>query len=123
METKRKEKLISAWIEHFSKEETEDDKTAWAHYLLSDICEKHPTLAWNLILEILRRPISEFATSVLAAGPMEDLLACHGSAVIEKVEQQARTNPAFRHLLGGVWRSRIGEAIWKRVEAVRGEPW
>ena len=123
METKRKEKLISAWIEHFSEEEAGDETTAWTHYVFSDICRKHPALAWDLILKVLRRPISEFATSVLAAGPMEDLLAFHGAVIIEKVEQQARAEAGFRHLLGGVWPDSIADDIWKRVEAVRGEPW
>ena len=41
----------------------------------------------------------------LAAGPLEDLLSEHGAALIERVEHEAPTNPAFNLLLGAFGRA------------------
>ena len=34
--------------------------------------------------------------SILAAGPLDDLLHEHGSAMIDKIDTTARINPKFR---------------------------
>jgi hypothetical protein len=67
--------------------------------------------------------MSDRAFAVLAAGPLEDLLAYHGSEFIDRVETEARRNPRFRDLLGGVWRNTITDDIWARVEKIRGPGW
>jgi len=54
----------------------------------------------------------------LAAGPLEDLLARHGATVIGRVEGEAKSNPAFATVLGGVWQSTMSDEIWERVQAV-----
>ncbi|HEY0505043.1 MAG TPA: hypothetical protein VGD42_16290 [Lysobacter sp.] len=78
---------------------------------------------WQFILAVLARRPSERVLRMLAAGPLEDLLAYAGKFYIDRVELEARRNPAFRHLLGGVWQNRTPDELWRRVEAVRGEPW
>jgi hypothetical protein len=78
------------------------------------------------ILEALGRmdaDPSQQAFQVLAAGPLEDLLADHGAAIIVRVEEEARRNPRFNLLLGGVWRNSMTHDIWQRVEAARLTVW
>jgi hypothetical protein len=82
-----------------------------------------PEVAWQAILAMSRQALTDQQTTVLAAGPLEDLLAYHGPAFIDRVEKEARVDRAFRHLLGGVWRSSIAEAVWRRMEAIRGPAW
>jgi hypothetical protein len=77
---------------------------------------------WAAILEILSRKPSESIIGMLAAGPLEDLIDSCGPEFIERIELQARRDPAFRHLLGGVWAGST-PAIWARVEAARGGAW
>ena len=77
---------------------------------------------WLAILEILSRKPSDTVIAVLAAGPLEDLIDSSGPDFIERIEVQARRDPAFRHLLGGVWRSST-PSIWARIEAARGGTW
>lgn len=60
---------------------------------------------------------------VLAAGPLEDLLAKHGPEVIELVELLAKNRPNFAYLLGGVWRNSIRQDVWDRVQAALPERW
>ena len=93
------------------------DPTMW------DACFERPEVAWAAILELVDHDLTEDQTALLAAGPLETLLATHGANFIERVEQQARDNPRFSHLLGGVWRSEMPLEIWERVESSRQEVW
>ncbi|WP_407067648.1 DUF6869 domain-containing protein [Marilutibacter alkalisoli] len=77
---------------------------------------------WAAILEILSRNPPESVIGALAAGPLEDLIDASGPEFIERIELQARRDPAFRHMLGGVWASST-PSIWSRVEAARGVAW
>jgi hypothetical protein len=77
-----------------------------------------PEDVWEVILAVLSMRPSDEVISVLAAGPLEDLIESEGDVFIERIETEARKNPAFRQLLGGVWRSGTPE-IWARVEKAR----
>lgn len=78
--------------------------------------------AWAAILEILSRKPSQQVVGHLAAGALEDLIEEWGPLFIERIELEARQNPNFRHLLGGVWRSSTPE-VWERVERARVASW
>lgn len=75
---------------------------------------------WQAVLRILQRKLSEEQISLLAAGPVEDLLALHGARFIDRIEAEAQQSSAFAHVLGGVWRRGMPQEIWRRVEAARG---
>lgn len=77
---------------------------------------------WNAILVVLSKEPPDAVLGVLAAGPLEDLIHFAGSQFIDRIETEARRNPAFRDLLGGVWKSGTPD-VWARVESARGEPW
>jgi len=85
-----------------------------------------PELAWTCILLILEQigPQAEDRRfAVLAAGPLEDLMDLHGEAFIDRAVAEARRNPRFALLLGGVWRSEIAESVWERMGAVAKRGW
>ncbi|HET6430956.1 DUF6869 domain-containing protein [Dyella sp.] len=77
---------------------------------------------WATILAILARAPPKDVLGLLAAGPLEDLIHHAGPGFIDRIELQARKDPAFRHLLGGVWASSTPD-IWARIEAARGATW
>jgi len=79
-----------------------------------------PEMAWEAILRIIKLELSEGQIATLAAGPVESLLSWQGPQFIDRIETEARRNPFFRNLLGGVWRQDMPDAIWSRVEAARG---
>ena len=60
---------------------------------------------------------------LLAAGLCEDFIFRYGDIYINVMEELARLNPRFRHVLGGVWRPHVSDEVWSRIEAARGEPW
>jgi hypothetical protein len=78
----------------------------------------HPGLGWSAILAALEDERFAPYLGYLAAGPLEDLLCLHGANYIDLVEVQARSNPRFAKLLGGVWQSQMTEDIWNRVQSV-----
>ena len=81
-------------------------------------CE--PEEAWKVIKAIRQANGSDCILGVLAADPLEDLLAEHGDEFIDRVETLARRDVQFRKLLGAVWRNRISDKVWSRVRAVAG---
>jgi len=67
---------------------------------------------------ILAQTPSDHALVSLTAGPLEDLLSRRGPFIIERVELEARRNPAFANRLGGARQHTMPDDIWARVAAV-----
>lgn len=85
---------------------------------------ENPEAVWQAVLRVLQRELTEDQVALLAAGPLEDLLARYGVQFIERVEAEAKQSPALAHLLGGVWRQGMPPEIWHRVETARaGQVW
>jgi hypothetical protein len=82
-----------------------------------ELVREEPEVALLLILEVLRRNQSNQILQVLSAGPHEDLLAKHGERIIVAVEREAKINPSFATLLGGVWQNDMSTDVWARVQA------
>jgi hypothetical protein len=117
--------LADAWLEcwQLPLSSPEREKLQWIMTLEYDLLEESPEFLWLLILAIHGKNQSPKMQAVLAAGPLEDLLGRHGADFIERVETQARVDPAFAKLLGGVWKSTIPEEVWLRVKGLRDGPW
>ena len=114
------EELIVAWLVAYSC--NEGTATSWATGELDyDLAYDQPERAWPIILELVRRAPDDEITSIIAAGPLENLLCEHGPSFIERVEQQAQVNPWFRHCLAGVWGwSRMLPEVYSRMRAAVG---
>jgi len=96
------------------------EENYWAAEVAMELCWMGPVESlWILILAVLAKDTSDEVLQLLSAGPLEDLLAKHGNAFIERIELEARQNPQFRDLLGGVWQNSMTDDIWQRVEAAR----
>ena len=119
-------KIADAWI---AGEEGENDSPAreanwWAIERVMDwSIEGEDELLWQFILIVYNRNISEKVAALLAAGPLEDLLAYHGPKFIDQVEELARKDDKFNWLLGGVWRNDMTDEVWQRVQDIRKQIW
>lgn len=113
-------RLVRDWIalQYTEEGSTEHDRLFRAHEVVWDLTEDEPDDAWAFILTVLDADSSTTIKENLSAGPLEDLLAKHGLKVIERVEAEARSNPKFASLLGGVWKRDMPDDIWARVQAV-----
>jgi hypothetical protein len=111
--------LADAWINywHAPKGSPGREINAWAADLY-DLEHNEPEMLWLLILEIHRRDQSAAIQEVLSAGPIEDLLTKHGENFIDRVQAEARKDPLFAKVLGGVWQNRMSDAVWKRLQSV-----
>ena len=107
--------IVEDWLKQSLREEGDVS--------LFDVVHDEPEVAWPTILQILERELTKDQMAVLAAGPLEDLLAFHGPEFIDRVESEAARNPRFNHLLGGVWQNNILDEIWERVQKARREIW
>ncbi len=70
------------------------------------------------ILTIHRMDGSGECWGVHAAGPIEDLLDKYGEKFIERVEKQAKADPVFARVVGGVWKSGMSLEVWERLQGV-----
>jgi hypothetical protein len=107
-------RLLDEWLEWCSN--PNGDSIGYSEF--SWIVENEPEKGWLAILSALQDPRQELGLGNLAAGPLEDLLSFHGNDFIERVETEAKTNPKFAWLLGGVWQHAIDDEIWARIQSV-----
>ena len=112
------QQLVSDWLalQRAGKSAPEYKQLFWAHDRAWYLCDESPNEAWDFILAALAQDCSNTTMENLSAGPLEDLLAKHGSLMIERVELQSRQDPQFARLLGGVWRNAMSEDVWRRVQ-------
>lgn len=99
-----------------------DDSLHWAFEEVCEVLARDPEHAWRLTLGMIERTAEPLTLAYVAAGPLEDLLAWHGDAFIERVEDLASTDPHFREVLCGVWgQTRFPPHIYERVRAAIGQ--
>lgn len=118
--------MVAAWIAAAGATEgtPRHDANRWATDLaLEWVLRKEAESLWRFILAIYPRDLSETAMAMLAAGPLEDLLAHFGPDYIGHVERLAGKDERFNRLLGGVWRNAMTDDVWARVCAVRKTTW
>jgi hypothetical protein len=110
--------LADNWIKYWLAPEGSPEREKYAGATDLQWEYQEPETLWLLILEIHHRDQSATIQQVLSAGPVEDLLARHGENFVDRIEAEARKDPLFAKLLGGVWQNRMSDAVWKRVQAV-----
>jgi hypothetical protein len=111
--------LARAWVEQYSKSDRDrDDNFFVLMDFERDLGEDDPDRAIDLILEILDIETNPVLLSMLAAGPLEDVISMNS---IDRIEREAATNKRFHDLLGGVWYFRAPEELKARLDALIGE--
>jgi hypothetical protein len=112
--------LADAWIRYWQAPEDSAERGDFDLAMKFHDIEYHqPEILWAMIVAIHSRDQSIHIKQVLSAGPLENLLALHGEGFIDLVESEAQRDPSFAKLLGGVWKNRMSEEVWQRVQAVR----
>lgn len=112
------EYLAECWARGWSSDSVEKEQYDWACMEPVDDARELPERAWEFILLAIDTPLCAPHLGVLAAGALEDLLCLHGDVFIDRIEAQARRDPRFAHVLGGVWQSQMSEPVWARVQRV-----
>ena len=117
--------LADAWIRfhQLPKKSIARGELEWAWEQLDDLCRTAPDAAWQVIQEIIARDKSDGNLAYVGAGPFEDLLVHHGARFIDRVESCARSDAAFKRMLGVVWKNAIADDVWNRVKAIAPPSW
>ena len=121
------DRVVDAWLiaEQSVEGTPEHDENSWAWDLVTDwrISGEGAENLWEFVQAAYTREMPSLTFAVLAAGPLEDLLADFGRDYIERIETLARKDPKFNELLGGVWKNAMSDEVWDRVQAIRNKVW
>ncbi len=111
--------LALAWVEQYSKSgrDLDDNFFAMMDYE-GELREEDPDKAIDLIVEILKIETNPVLLSLLAAGPLEDVISME---TIDRIEREAAVNKRFHDLLGGVWYYRAPDELKARLDALVGQ--
>ena len=128
MDKSELQKVVDAWIAGQDAEEGSPEYKSnwWAIQRVIDwgVLNYKPELLWRFILAALQQELSDKVVPILAAGPLEDLLNKHGTDYIDRIEDLARKDEPFNHLLGGVWiDDTMTDEVQERLKSVRRDVW
>jgi len=108
--------LARAWVEQYSKSARDRDDNFFAMMDYErDLREEDPDKAIDLIVEILKIETNAVLLSMLAAGPLEDVISME---TIDRIEREASADKRFHGLLGGVWYYRASDELKARLDAL-----
>jgi hypothetical protein len=111
--------LARAWVEQYSKSDRDrDDNLFTMMNYERDLRDEDPDKAIDLIVEILKIETSPVLLSLLAAGPLEEVISME---TIDRIEREASVNKRFHDLLGGVWYYRAPDELKARLDALVGQ--
>ena len=121
MKTDEVEKLANEWIDtRITHGSLDNSVLDW------ELPFSNPEVCLDVIVRVLEKiePTTDSELfSILAAGPLEDLLNEHGEAVVDRIEVLARRSPKFRKLLNSVWDSAVDESVKSRLSKYRNHQW
>jgi hypothetical protein len=108
--------LARVWIEQTDKPFKDHDHN-WRSFqdYERDLVESDPDAALDLVIAVLKIETNPFLLSVLAAGLLENVIDMQ---MINRIEREAKADPRFLALLGGVWYSRKPDAVKARLDAI-----
>jgi hypothetical protein len=108
------ERWATTWIEAQKVPKIPTDHPSWwavEQFMGTGDYEPTAEECWATILAILSRKPDQAAIGMLAAGSLVDVVSNHGAQLIDRIELEARRDPAFRHILGGIWRHGASQEI------------
>ena len=95
------------------------DEDMWAFEELLELVQNKPREAWKVINTIFSISSSVNVRKNLAAGPMEDLLSCHGHSFIDELEVRCRQDPHYARMIKSVWSGEMPGDIQARVKEMQ----
>jgi len=110
--------LARAWVEQYSKSDRDCDDNFFAVMNYERELREDPDKAIDVIVEILKIETNPVMLSLLAAGPLEDVISME---TIDRIEREAAADKRFHDLLGGVWYYRAPEELKARLDALVGQ--
>jgi hypothetical protein len=108
--------IADTFLRHWKEKNTAD---FWAFERVEEIVRGEPDIALELTLLLVKKAgADDGALAYVAAGPLEDLLKLHGLHVIDRIEQESKTDPRLQLALSGVWGINPGHPLFERWYAL-----
>ncbi len=107
---------IAAVYLAFARDQSEADRWVFGHVWDMKYEGRWDDL-WEVILAMSRDPVEMEAgpLSIIAAGPLEDLICEAGPTFIDRVMHEAKFNRRFGRLLTGVWLQGAEPIVRERI--------
>ena len=98
--------LLAAFIRTNTKPGTPEQRLAFdgVHHAL----QRSPEVGWRLVKLACQARLTETEKTFVAVSVLEDLLACHGDIIFERLEQAARKDDSMLPMLAMVWQGFAG---------------
>ena len=107
--------LVRAYLEYSA---TDRHDLFWASDRLRDLITHAPDDAYEVIRELVRQAPTPYVLSIVAAGPLEDLLSDWGERLVDHLETDARSDPKLMAACAGVWKLFMSDEVWTRLRAL-----
>ena len=104
--------LVRAYLEYSA---TSRPDLFWVTDRFRDLIEHAPDDAYEVVRELVREAASPYVLSIVAAGPLEDLLSDWGERLIDRLETDARVDPKLMAACAGVWKLYMPDDVWDRL--------
>lgn len=75
-----------------------------------------PDAGWRVVQALVTQASSDDELSFVAAGPLEDLLLCHGRRILPLLPARLAADEKMRAALGGVWTSSFPLSVQEEIE-------
>lgn len=117
-------KVADAWIAAQSFDGNSWESPGWwAVEKTYEWERKDPESLWKFIKVVNSRENIPKVVASFAAGPVEQLVAAHGEAFIDRIVEYARKDPKFNYVLGGVWKHSTEDTVWEKILQIRNHVW
>ena len=110
--------MIRGYLEYSS---TDRPDLFWTHDRIRGLTDHSPDDAYEVIRELVRQASSDYVLSIVAAGPLEDLLSDWGERYIDRLEEDARVDPKLMAACAGVWQLFMSDTVWERLQRLVGK--
>lgn len=114
MSDKECDQLAQGWIRH--KRGSPADRPAWGD--LAVLTARDPESAWRVTLRLIDLARDTELLGGVGAGPLEELISESPALFVDRVEQLAATDSAFKTALSYVWLSDAASDVSKRLIAL-----
>jgi hypothetical protein len=109
--------LARAWLADLRDNPNSDSEIQQAVTLLS-FSAPHGK-QWDFTLAAVAHAQSDEEFASIAAGPLEHILGWHGETYIRLVEERCRLDQKFGRVLTKVWRYKMSDDVWRRVQEIQ----
>ena len=127
-EDRSREEVVRSWLEfHRLYEQAGDlghftnvgDHEAWSGELLIRAARADPEFCWHVVLQLIDAAETDETIASIAAGPLEDLLAHHGTLYIDALEALSKSQPKVQKAVSGVWQNTTSRDVWLRIQDIQ----